>query len=128
MPAVPFISSDNFSRLLSDPMQPSGQWALIYFCASWCQPCKSMQPIYLQLTDYFSDNGTHFGGRINFGGSIHFGIVDIAQSPTIAPQYGIKSVPSIALFHDSRLVDLMAGEYRLSQLITQIENRLLCSH
>ncbi|MEX9948766.1 thioredoxin family protein [Providencia sp. wls1914] len=122
MPAVPLISSDNFSRLLSDPMQPSGQWALIYFCASWCQPCKTMQPIYLQLTDYFSDNGPHFGGRINFG------IVDIAQSPTIAPQYGIKSVPSIALFQDSRLVDLMAGEFQLSPLITQIENRLLCSH
>ena len=122
MPAVPLISSDNFSRLLSNPMQPSGQWALIYFSASWCQPCKTMQPIYLQLADYFSDNGSRFGGRINFG------IVDIAQSPTIAPQYGIKSVPSIALFLDSRLVDLMAGEYRLSPLITQIENRLLCSH
>lgn len=106
MPAVPLISSDNFSRLLSDPMQP----------------------IYLQLTDYFSDNDPHFGGRINFGGHINFGIVDIAQSPTIAPQYGIKSVPSIALFQDSRLVDLMAGEFQLSPLITQIENRLLCSH
>lgn len=123
MSAVPLISSENFSRLLSDPMQSSGQWALIYFSASWCQPCQTMKPIYLQLADYFSDNGGS-----HFGGNVHFGIVDIAQSPTIAPQYGIKSVPSIALFHDARLVDLIAGEYQLSSLIAKIENKLLCSH
>ncbi|AFH94385.1 thioredoxin family protein [Providencia stuartii] len=111
MPIIKHLDQQSFTEALFNPEQ-QGQIAIIYFSASWCQPCKNMQPIFEQLPLYLDSS------------AINFGIVDIAQSPTLAPMYGIKSVPSIALFNDSRLVAIVAGEVSLQHAITKIRSAL----
>ncbi|AWS52850.1 thioredoxin family protein [Providencia rettgeri] len=98
MPHILQLDSDNFSSTLYPLGQEEHQTVVVYFSASWCLPCKSMHPIFIKLSKHFQQN------------NIVFGLVDIAQSPTLAPKYGIKSVPTIAIFQDTRLIDIIAGE------------------
>ncbi|ELX8377932.1 thioredoxin family protein [Providencia stuartii] len=111
MAIIKHLDQCSFNRALLNPEQP-GQIAIVYFSASWCQPCKNMRPIFEQLPTQLNST------------AIHFGIVDIAQSPTLAPIYGIRSVPSIALFKDSRLLTVVAGEVSLQHATTKIQSAL----
>ncbi|BEM57963.1 hypothetical protein SME22J_18240 [Serratia marcescens] len=47
---------------------------------------------------------------------IAFGRIDVAQAPTVAPAFGIKSVPSLTLFEDAHLIAIIAGEFPLQRL------------
>lgn len=102
------LNADNFSGALSN--QP--EYLIIYFYAPWCQPCQIMKPVFTQLANKLSTN------------DIHFGEVNIAISPTIAQTYGIRSVPSIALFQQHVLIAIIAGEMSLDTLIQRIKNKL----
>lgn len=48
MPIIKHLDQQSFTEALFNPEQ-QGQIAIIYFSASWCQPCKNMQPIFEQL-------------------------------------------------------------------------------
>ncbi|MDB9565490.1 thioredoxin family protein [Providencia rettgeri] len=106
------LDSDNFSNILYPLGSQGHQTVVVYFSASWCLPCKSMKPVFTKLSEYFQEN------------NIIFGIVDIAQSPTLAPQYGIKSVPTIAVFQDTRLIDIIAGEMPFNKVLMELEKTL----
>ena len=111
MNEINLLTLDNFSTLVSDQHHQE-KAAVILFSASWCQPCKNMKPIFQQVADEMDTQG------------ILFGAVDIAQSPSLAQQYAIKSVPSIALFKRSELVTVIAGESTVSQLIAHLKHEL----
>jgi len=98
------------SRFLYDATKPEGQRVILYFSASWCRPCQNMQDIVEQLhRDLLARDG-----------EIAFGSTDVAQAPAIAPAFGIKSVPSLALFEDARLVAIIAGEVPLQRLTQRV--------
>ncbi|CAM5346994.1 TPA: thioredoxin family protein [Pseudomonas aeruginosa] len=102
------LSIDSFSRILG---REAGQ-AVVYFSASWCQPCQSMRPVFIELVRRIVDL------------AVAFGTVDIAQSPTIAPTYGIRSVPSIAVFRQGKLVALIPGEVPVEQAEVRVRQAL----
>ncbi|EJD6672238.1 thioredoxin family protein [Providencia rettgeri] len=112
MSNILLLDSDNFSRMLYQPEQQPGQCVIVYFSASWCVPCKNMQPIFQQVANHIDDK------------KIVFGVVDIAQSPTLAPKYGIKTVPTIAIFQDTRLVHTIAGEVTLNNVLMVLKQVL----
>ena len=101
------LSAPQFARFVAKGS------SVVMFSASWCKPCKEMKPIFLELE-----------------GKLHslavFGKIDIAVSPTIAPMYGIRSVPSLAVFHEGRLLKVFAGSKSVSALkkaiITELED------
>ncbi len=45
-----------------------------------------------------------------------FGKIDVAVSPTIAQMYGIRAVPSLAIFHEGRLLRVMPGSRSISAM------------
>lgn len=94
------------AHFLYDADKPKGQRAILYFSAPWCRPCQNMQGIVEQLHRHTNE--------------IAFGSIDVAQAPTLAPAFGIKSVPSLALFEDARLVAIIAGEVPLQRLTQQV--------
>lgn len=109
MQDIELLDADNFSSALSGQCE----YLIIYFHAPWCQPCKIMRPVFTQLANKLSTNG------------IRFGEVNIAISPTIAQTYGIRSVPSIALFQQHVLVAVIAGEMPLDTLTDCIKREFL---
>ena len=112
MTEINLLTLDNFSTLVADKHHHQEKAAVILFTASWCQPCKNMKPIFQQVANEMGTEG------------ILFGSVDIAQSPTLAQQYAIKSVPTVALFKKSELVTVVAGERTINQLVTHLKHAL----
>jgi thioredoxin 1 len=69
---------------------------LVEFGAVWCPPCKVLLPI-LDKMD------------IEYGGSVSIIKVDCDESPAIAAEFGIMSMPTVIVFHNGEPVDKLVG-------------------
>lgn len=101
------LSAPQFARFVAKGS------TVVLFSASWCKPCKEMKPVFVDLEEKLHALAV-------------FGKIDIAVSPTIAQMYGIRSVPSLAVFHEGRLLKVFAGSKSVSALkkaiITELED------
>ena len=101
------LSAAQFSRFVAKGS------SVVMFSASWCKPCKDIKPVFVGLEEKLHALAV-------------FGTIDIAVSPTIAQTYGIRSVPSLAVFHEGRLLKVFAGSKSVSALkkaiITELED------
>jgi thioredoxin 1 len=77
-------------------------YAIIYFSASWCNPCKHFFPIFSQI----ADNHKH----------LNFFKVDIDESPEFTEKFNITHLPTIII--------LKKGE-KINEVIGIDENKLL---
>lgn len=82
---------------------------LIDFFATWCQPCKVQSSVLTSVKD-------------NVGDAARIIKVDIDQYPAIAAEYGVRSVPTIAVFKNGELLYKESGVHdvnRLTSLLNQ---------
>lgn len=84
------------------------EYSLLYFSASWCGPCKSMSPIVEGIASMMEE-------RFN---TIK---IDIDSVPTIAADYGIRSVPTMMLVKDDEIIDQRVGGLPPQQLMQWLE-------
>lgn len=76
---------------------------IVDFWAPWCEPCR-------QLTPNLEKVAAEFKGRIKVVK------MNIDESPEIAGQLGVKSIPAVFAFKDSRPVDGFMGALPESQI------------
>jgi thioredoxin 1 len=69
---------------------------LVDFSATWCGPCKKLEPIVHEIA-------TEFDGRVKVVK------VDVDQAPATAAKYGVLSVPTLLLFRDGMVKDQSIG-------------------
>lgn len=81
---------------------------LVEFGATWCGPCKVVEPELVALAQ-------EYAGRAKVVS------VDIDQSPFLARQLGIQSVPTFLVFHQGRPVSGKAGALKRAQLAELLE-------
>src|SRR5690349_7047154 len=81
---------------------------LVEFGATWCGPCKVVEPELQALA-------REYAGRAKVVS------VDIDQSPFLARQLGIQSVPTFLVFHQGRPVSGKAGALKKAQLAELLE-------
>lgn len=67
------------------------------FYATWCPPCKTIAPIYTQLST------THASS------SFAFVKINVDEAREIAAQYGIQAMPTFLLFKDGKQVEEVKG-------------------
>lgn len=82
---------------------------LIDFFATWCQPCKVQSSVLNTVKE-------------NVGEAARIVKIDIDQYPTIASQYGVRGVPTLAVFKKGELLYKESGVHdvnRLTQLLEQ---------
>lgn len=82
---------------------------LIDFFATWCQPCKVQSSVLTSVKE-------------NVGDAARIIKVDIDQYPAIAAEYGVRSVPTIAVFKNGELLYKESGVHdvnRLTSLLNQ---------
>ena len=84
---------------------------LVDFKADWCAPCKMMAPILKQVKQNFKDR-------------IKIIKIDIDKNPAVAQKYAVRSVPTLALFKNGKLVWRQSGVLQANQIITIVNTHL----
>ncbi|MCB1738111.1 MAG: thioredoxin [Gammaproteobacteria bacterium] len=69
---------------------------LVDFWAEWCGPCKMVLPILEQLAD-------------SYAGAVRIAKVNTETEQQLASQFGIRSIPTLYVYHQGRKVEEMMG-------------------
>ena len=69
---------------------------LVDFWAPWCGPCRSLTPIIEKLAQEYA--GRFLLARVNSD-----------ENQSLASQFGVRSIPNVKAFSDSKMVDEFAG-------------------
>lgn len=84
---------------------------LVDFWATWCAPCRAIAPVIDTLAD-------------EYDGKIKVGKVNVDENPSTPGRYGVRSIPTIILFKDGKVVDQVLGAVPKSQLEALIKKAL----
>jgi len=77
---------------------------LVDFHATWCGPCKTLAPTIKALAK-------------DVGHKIRIVKIDIDKNKTVAHKYKIRSVPTLAIFYQGRILWQESGVKTKAQLV-----------
>ena len=97
----------DFEELVLDSDRP----VLVDFWASWCPPCKMMQPVMEKLSAKVSDWADVYS-------------VNIDRNPSLASQYQISGVPTFVAFAGGEPIDRKTGALTENQLTALLKRAL----
>lgn len=80
---------------------------LVDFWAPWCGPCKMLGPI----LDEVSQKVNHKITKVN-----------VDDEENLANQYKIRSIPTMIVFKDGKLIDTMVGVVNAEALINKLNS------
>ena len=89
---VTVATDDNFEAEVLKSDKP----VLVDFWAPWCGPCKAVGPIVEELAEQFKD-------------SIKVMKLNVDDSQKTAIKYGVRSIPTIILFKEGKILDTLIG-------------------
>ena len=94
------LSADTFDTEVLKESQP----VLVDFTATWCGPCKMLEPVVKQLAG-------------EWDGRAKVLKLDVDENPDLAMTYTVMSVPTLILFKGGRPVERLSGYRPKDQLI-----------
>jgi len=107
MPRAPITVTDsNFEEILK-----KYDAVVVDLWASWCMPCKMLEPTVEEIAKEYE-------GRLKVC-SLN---IDNAQS--IAAQYSVMSIPTLALFKNGQVVHKTVGALPKDTIIEQFSNHI----
>lgn len=84
---------------------------LVDFWAPWCEPCKMMSPVFAQAAQQLH-------------AKVLFVKVDTEAEQALANQYGIRSIPTIALYKQGTEVARIAGAMDFQNFIAWLNQNI----
>jgi thioredoxin 1 len=89
---VTAATDDNFEAEVLKCSKP----VLVDFWAPWCGPCKAVGPFVEELAQQYAD-------------SIKVMKLNVDEGQKTALNYGVRSIPTIILFKDGKILDTIIG-------------------
>jgi len=86
------ISEDTFQAEVLESNDP----VLVDFSATWCGPCKMLDPIIEELSREWQ-------------GKVKFVKVDADQNPNIVMKYGVMGIPTLLFFKSGEIKERVTG-------------------
>lgn len=92
------INKENFASEVLNSDKP----VLLDFYADWCGPCRMVGPIVSEIASESTD--------------VKVGKINVDEQRELAAQFGIMSIPTLAVVKDGKLVNRAVG-YRSKEQI-----------
>lgn len=98
------FTDDNFATEVLQSDKP----VLVDFWAVWCGPCKMIAPFVEELASELE-------------GKAKVGKLDVDNNQESAIKYGVRSIPTVLIFKDGKVVDTIIGAVPKVQLKQKLE-------
>jgi len=99
MKNVTVLTDDNFNQEVVNSAVP----VLVDFFATWCGPCRMQMPVIEQFAQ-------------EYAGSIKVAKADVDIVQNKAREYAIRSVPTLMVFKNGKVVETMLGYHSMDEL------------
>jgi thioredoxin 1 len=96
------INKNNFDLVINNDKP-----VLLDFYADWCGPCRMVSPIVEQIA---SENPQYLVGKVN-----------VDEEPELAAQFGVSSIPLLAVVKNGKIVNKSAGAKPKHQILALLE-------
>lgn len=101
------VTDENFKQEVLDSTVP----VLLDFWAEWCGPCKMIAPVVEQLA-------------AEFQGKLKVGKVDVDSNQQTSMQFGIRSIPTLLIFKNGKVVEQIVGAVPKAALADKVSKHL----
>jgi thioredoxin len=77
---------------------------LIDFWAEWCGPCHALAPTVASIAESYS-------------GKMKVGKLNVDENERVAAKYGIRSIPTLMLFHNGEIKTVLIGNRPKNEIL-----------
>ena len=95
------LTNQNFKEEVKEGL------VLVDFFATWCGPCKMMEPVIAQIAEQYK-------------GKVKVGKVNVDDENDLAMKYQIESIPTLILFKDGEPIKTLIGLHSKSEIENMI--------
>ncbi len=101
--SVIHVTSENYAREVLE----SGKTVLLDFSAVWCGPCRMIAPYLEQIAEERED--------------IKVCKIDVDESPDLAAQYRVVSIPTLVVLRNGKTVTQSVGAMPKDEILALLD-------